>query len=189
MPKSALPTDVGTFTIYGFEDSLSGEEAVALVRGDVRPPRVPLVRIHSQCLTGDVFGSNRCDCGAQLKAALRKIAGESAGILLYQMQEGRGIGLINKLRAYELQDQGVDTVEANEQLGFAADQREYQFCAEILRYLGAAEIRLLSNNPAKKQGLEEKGIQVSAMVPLRVRHSRRADSYMRTKRDKLGHLL
>lgn len=187
--RSALPTDVGAFTIYGFEESTSGEEAVALVQGTVPCPDAPLVRIHSQCLTGDVFGSHRCDCGAQLRAALRKIAAEASGVLLYQMQEGRGIGLINKLMAYELQDQGVDTVEANEKLGFAADQREYQFCADILKYLGATEIRLLSNNPAKREALEKEGIRVQAMVPLKVRHSKRADTYMRTKRDKLGHLL
>lgn len=189
VPRSAFPTRDGTFTIFGFQESETGEEAVALVRGNVREPATPLVRVHSQCLTGDVFGSNRCDCGEQLKTALKKIGRESAGILLYQMQEGRGIGLINKLRAYELQDQGVDTVEANVRLGFAADQREYQFCAEILKYLGATRIRLLSNNPAKKEGLEREGVRVSAMVPLKVRHSQRADSYMKTKREKLGHLL
>ena len=187
--RSTLPTGYGMFTIYGFQDAATGEEAVALVRGDVAAPSVLLVRVHSQCLTGDVFGSERCDCGAQLKAALRKIAAETAGILLYQMQEGRGIGLINKLLAYELQDRGVDTVEANERLGFAADQRKYHFCAEILKHLGVSELRLLSNNPAKKEGLDQEGVRVAALVPLKVSHSRKADSYMRTKREKLGHLL
>ncbi|HEY2930538.1 MAG TPA: GTP cyclohydrolase II [Acidobacteriota bacterium] len=189
IPRSTLPTDTGTFTIYGFEDTTSGEEAVALVHGAVPFSGIPLVRIHSQCLTGDVFGSHRCDCGAQLRAALKEIASTPAGILLYQMQEGRGIGLINKLMAYELQDQGVDTVEANERLGFAADQRQYQFCAEILKYLGVHEIRLLTNNPAKKKGLEREGIAVPTMLPLKVDHSKRAESYMRAKREKLGHLL
>ncbi|MBI2822112.1 MAG: GTP cyclohydrolase II [Acidobacteria bacterium] len=189
VPQSRLPTDFGTFTVYGFQESRTGEEAIALVQGAVPVSTAPLVRIHSQCLTGDVFASRRCDCGAQLHAALRKIVAEQSGVLLYQMQEGRGIGLINKLMAYELQDQGVDTVEANEQLGFAADQRQYQFCAEILKYLGAAEIRLLSNNPAKKEGLEREGIRVRALVPLKVRHSKQADLYIKTKREKLGHLL
>ena len=189
IPRSAFPTDFGTFTIYGFQESATGEEAVALVQGDPGAGTAALVRIHSQCLTGDVFGSHRCDCGAQLQAALKKIAAETSGVLLYQMQEGRGIGLINKLMAYELQDRGVDTVEANERLGFAADQRDYQFCGDILKYLGAGTIRLLSNNPAKKEGLEREGIRVEAMVPLKVRHSWRADSYIRTKREKMGHLL
>lgn len=189
IPRSILPTDTGTFTIFGFEDTTSGEEAVALVHGTAPFSAIPLVRIHSQCLTGDVFGSHRCDCGAQLKAALNEIASSEAGILLYQMQEGRGIGLINKLMAYELQDRGVDTVEANERLGFAADPRQYQFCAEILTYLNAKEIKLLTNNPAKKTGLEREGIRIHEMLPLKVSHSKRADSYMKTKREKLGHLL
>ncbi len=189
IPRSVLPTDEGTFAIYGFEESLTGEQAVALVQGEVPAPSVPLVRIHSQCLTGDVFGSHRCDCGAQLKAALKRIAAEPSGVLIYQMQEGRGIGLINKLMAYQLQDSGADTVEANEKLGFEADQREYRFCADILKYLGATAIRLLSNNPAKKTALEREGIRVEAMVPLKVTHSKRADSYIKTKKEKLGHLL
>ncbi|HEY3130082.1 MAG TPA: GTP cyclohydrolase II [Acidobacteriota bacterium] len=189
VPRSLLPTDEGVFAIYGFEESSSGEQAVALVQGEVPVSPAPLVRIHSQCLTGDVFGSHRCDCGAQLKAALKRIAAEPSGVLIYQMQEGRGIGLINKLMAYELQDGGADTVEANEQLGFEADQREYEFCADILKYLGASAIRLLSNNPTKKTALERQGIRVKAMVPLKVSHSQRADEYIKTKKEKLGHLL
>jgi GTP cyclohydrolase II len=189
IPRSILPTDAGVFTIFGFEESVSGEQAVALVQGQAPAQPGSLVRIHSQCLTGDVFGSHRCDCGAQLQAAMRKITGETSGILIYQMQEGRGIGLINKLMAYELQDRGIDTVEANRQLGFAPDEREYRFCADVLRYLGATEIRLLSNNPAKREGLERQGITVRAMVPLKVTHSERADNYIKTKREKLGHLL
>jgi GTP cyclohydrolase II len=189
IPRSILPTDSGAFAIYGFEEASTGEQAVALVQGEVPVRSVPLVRIHSQCLTGDVFGSHRCDCGEQLRIALQKVAAEPSGILLYQMQEGRGIGLINKLRAYELQDRGIDTVEANERLGFEADQRVYQFCAEILKYLGAAEIVLLSNNPAKKEGLEREGIRVKTMVPLKVTHSKKAESYIKAKREKMGHLL
>jgi GTP cyclohydrolase II len=187
--RSALPTGFGMFTIYGFEEADTGEQAVVLMRGDARQGSTPLVRVHSQCLTGDVFGSERCDCGVQLHVALERIAAENSGALLYQMQEGRGIGLINKLLAYQLQDQGVDTVEANEQLGFAADQRQYHFCAEILKHLGLTEIRLLSNNPAKQEGLEREGVRVTALVPLLVSHSRRAESYMKTKREKMGHLL
>ena len=188
VPQAQLPTRFGTFRIFGFENAVDGEQAVALVAGRLAG-QVPVVRIHSQCLTGDLFHSLRCDCGEQLERALEAISQAPAGILIYQMQEGRGIGLINKLRAYQLQDQGVDTVEANVRLGFEADQRSYGFCAEILKYFDAREIRLLSNNPDKIRGLVKEGIQVRERIPLLVEPSNLSARYLRTKKEKLGHLL
>src|SRR5215472_1668936 len=187
--RAALPTRFGRFMICGFEGSGLGEEAVALVRGNLKSRVAPLVRVHSQCLTGDVLTSLRCDCRAQLELSLRKIAEAPSGILLYLPQEGRGIGLMNKLRAYELQDGGMDTVEANESLGFAADAREYDFPAQILKKLGATRIRLLSNNPDKIRQLESAGITVVTRVPCQPRLSKISRAYLQTKKRKMGHLL
>jgi len=184
-----LPTRYGRFTIFGFKGRGPQEEAVALVRGNLKGRTVPLVRVHSQCLTGDVLTSLRCDCRAQLELSLKEIAQAPSGILLYLPQEGRGIGLMNKLRAYELQDAGMDTVEANEKLGFAADARDYDFSAQILKKLGAKQIRLLSNNPEKVRQLESSGIRVVERVPCQPRVSKISRSYLRTKKRKLGHLL
>lgn len=162
---------------------------MAIVHGDLTRTKVPLVRVHSQCLTGDVFTSQRCDCRAQLELSLRKIARAPAGVLLYLPQEGRGIGLVNKIKAYELQDAGFDTVEANRRLGFAADTRDYEFAAEALKTLGLSSVRLLSNNPDKVQQLERAGIRVAKRVPCRPRVTQHSRAYLRTKREKLGHLL
>ena len=184
-----LPTRYGRFTIYGFKGHGPEEEAVALVRGKLNGKTAPLVRVHSQCLTGDVLASLRCDCRAQLELSLKKIGQASSGILLYLPQEGRGIGLMNKLRAYQLQDGGMDTVEANQTLGFAADARDYDFSAQILKQLGATKIRLLSNNPEKVRQLEEAGIRVVERVPCQPRISKTSRSYLQTKKRKMGHLL
>lgn len=186
---AALPTRDGQFTIYGFRGRGRDEEAVALVRGKLNGKRAPLVRVHSQCLTGDVLTSLRCDCRAQLELSLKKIGQASSGILLYLPQEGRGIGLMNKLRAYELQDGGMDTVEANETLGFAADARDYEFSAQILKKLGATKIRLLSNNPEKVRQLESSGIRVIERVPCQPRVSKISRAYLKTKKRKMGHIL
>jgi GTP cyclohydrolase II len=187
--RAELPTRYGRFTIYGFQGRGAEEEAVALVRGNLRGKAAPLVRVHSQCLTGDVLTSLRCDCRAQLELSMQKIGRATAGILLYLPQEGRGIGLMNKLRAYELQDGGMDTVEANESLGFAADARDYDFSARILKKLGATRIRLLSNNPEKVRQLERAGIRVVERVPCQPRVSKISRAYMQTKKTKMGHLL
>ncbi len=186
---AALPTRYGRFTIYGFKGNGPQEEAVALVRGNLKGRSAPLVRVHSQCLTGDVLTSLRCDCRAQLELSLKKIGQASSGILLYLPQEGRGIGLMNKLRAYELQDGGMDTVEANETLGFAADARDYDFSAQILKTLGATKIRLLSNNPEKVRQLESSGVRVVERVPCQPRVSKISRAYLKTKKRKMGHLL
>jgi GTP cyclohydrolase II len=186
--RAKLPTRFGPFEILGIEGKGEQESAVALVHGRIRG-KTPVLRIHSQCFTGDVLASERCDCRAQLELSLRKIADAPSGILLYLPQEGRGIGLMNKLRAYELQDRGMDTVEANEELGFAADSRDYGFSAEALRLLGVRRVRLLSNNPDKVQQLEKSGIKVVERVPCRPRTSSTSRAYMETKRTKLGHLL
>jgi GTP cyclohydrolase II len=185
--RAKLPTRYGAFTILGAEGTSPQETAVVLVRG--KAGKAPLVRIHSQCLTGDVFTSQRCDCRAQLELAMRKIGTAPNGILLYLPQEGRGIGLMNKLRAYELQDRGMDTVEANENLGFAADSRDYSFSAAVLRKLGIRRVRLLSNNPDKVDQLEKAGIRVVERIPCQAPASRSTRSYLTTKKTKLGHLL
>jgi GTP cyclohydrolase II len=187
--QAELPTRYGRFTIYGFEGSGPLEEAVALVRGNLHGKIAPLVRVHSQCLTGDVLTSLRCDCRAQLELSLKKIGHAPSGVLLYLPQEGRGIGLMNKLRAYELQDGGMDTVEANEKLGFAADARDYDFSAQVLKKLGATKIRLLSNNPEKVRQLENAGIRVIERVPCQPRVSKTSRAYLKTKKRKMGHLL
>jgi GTP cyclohydrolase II len=184
-----LPTKYGRFTIYGFQGHGPLEEAVALVRGNLNGKNAPLVRVHSQCLTGDVLASLRCDCRAQLELSLKKIGQVPSGVLLYLPQEGRGIGLMNKLRAYELQDGGMDTVEANETLGFAADARDYDFSAQILKKLGATKIRLLSNNPEKVRQLESSGIRVVERMPCQPRVSKISRGYLKTKKSKMGHLL
>jgi GTP cyclohydrolase II len=189
MAQAKLPTRFGDFTIYGFKGGGPRDEAVALVRGNLKGKVAPLVRVHSQCFTGDTLASLRCDCRAQLEMSLRVIGRAASGVLIYLPQEGRGIGLMNKLRAYELQDGGMDTVEANEKLGFAADSREYDFCAAILKQLGARRIRLLSNNPEKVRQLENTGIKVVERVPCQPRISKTSRAYMKTKKAKMGHLL
>ncbi len=184
-----LPTQFGDFRVFAFRSTVTQEEHVALVMGEISPEEPVLVRVHSQCLTGDVFRSARCDCGGQLEAALGKIAAEGKGVLLYLLQEGRGIGLFNKLKAYQLQDQGLDTVEANHRLGFGADQRDYGVGAQILRALGVRRMRLLTNNPAKYVALAGYGLEITERVPLEVPptvHSRR---YLEAKKKKLGHVL
>ena len=187
--SARLPTDHGAFQAYAFESVIDGETHVAVVKGDIGDGRDILVRVHSRCLTGDVFHSSRCDCGRQLDAAMQRIAAEGRGVLLYLNQEGRGIGLGNKLRAYELQDQGLDTVEANERLGFKADQRDYGIGAQILRDLGVQAMRLLTNNPRKFVGLEGYGLSVGETLPLEVSTPAFARAYLKTKKEKLGHKL
>jgi GTP cyclohydrolase II len=193
MASADFPTRWGTFRIFGFEATFENgnqparEEAVALVMGDVTG-KPPLVRVHSQCLTGDVFGSLRCDCRQQLEMALSMIAEEGAGMLIYEQKEGRGIGLMAKLQAYELQDAGLDTVEANERLGFKADHRNFTLPGEMLKALGVHQVRLLSNNPDKVAALEQAGVQVVERVPCEVNVSPHAEDYLKTKKEKLGHL-
>ena len=186
---ATLPTEHGLFHVHDFESVIDGETHVALVRGDVGDGKDMLVRVHSRCLTGDVFHSARCDCGRQLTVAMRRIAAEDRGVLLYLNQEGRGIGLSNKIRAYQLQDQGLDTVEANEQLGFKADQRDYGIGAQILGDLGVRTMRLLTNNPRKFVGLEGYGLAVVESVPLEIPPSEFSKAYLKTKKEKLGHKL
>jgi GTP cyclohydrolase II len=186
---ASLPTRFGRFEVIGIKGRRPQDEAVAIQHGRLKRGKAPLVRIHSQCLTGDVFASQRCDCRAQLELSLRKIAKAPSGIVLYLPQEGRGIGLINKLKAYELQDEGLDTVEANRRLGFAADSRDYDFAAAALKALDVRSVRLLSNNPDKIQQLERSGIRVVQRIPCRPRTNHHSRAYLRTKRSKLGHLL
>src|SRR5881396_4132052 len=187
--ETSLPTPLGTFRLFGFQSEPKTENVLALVMGNPNQDEAALVRIHSQCLTGDVFGSERCDCGDQLHFALSTIAERSSGLLVYQLQEGRGIGLMNKLLAYELQDSGQDTVEANHQLGFEADHRNYELCAEALRFFGISRLRLMSNNPQKFDALEAAGLQVVERVPIEIAPSDGTQKYLRTKKAKLGHML
>jgi 3,4-dihydroxy 2-butanone 4-phosphate synthase / GTP cyclohydrolase II len=188
--QAALPTEYGEFTIRAYDNRVDGQTHVALVRGDLGDGQNVMVRVHSRCLTGDVFHSVRCDCGAQLDTAMRRIAQEGRGVLLYLHQEGRGIGLANKLRAYELQDQGLDTVEANERLGFKPDQRDYGIGAQILRDLGVRTMRLLTNNPRKFIGLEGYGLSVAESLPLEITPTVESTrKYLKTKKEKLGHKL
>ena len=189
--QAYFPTEYGLFRIYGFEGRTGDrvEEAVVLEMGDLHSGGAPLLRIHSQCLTGDVFHSLRCDCRAQLEIALQAVAGEGRGLIIYELQEGRGIGLMNKLRAYELQDRGADTVEANQQLGFESDLRNYSLPGAILRHLGIPGVRLMSNNPDKVKALEEAGIDVVERVPCIAAAHESRRGYLETKREKMGHLL
>jgi 3,4-dihydroxy 2-butanone 4-phosphate synthase/GTP cyclohydrolase II len=184
-----LPTVNGDFHVIAFESGIDRETHVALLRGEIGDGKNVLVRVHSRCLTGDVFHSSRCDCGPQLDAALERIAAEGRGVLLYLNQEGRGIGIANKIRAYELQDQGLDTVEANERLGFKADQRDYGIGVQILKDLGVKSMRLLSNNPRKLVGLEGYQLSVVEWLPLEIPASDTTRRYLKTKKDKLGHKL
>jgi GTP cyclohydrolase II len=187
--EAKLPTEMGEFRILGFRSLISTEEFVVLVKGELRADRPSLVRIHSQCMTGDVFGSLKCDCGRQLEAAMKLIEQEGHGAMVYQQQEGRGIGIINKIRAYALQDEGADTIEANERLGFDADLRRYEQCAEILLELGLRAVRVMSDNPAKIQALRQAGLEVVERVPLEVEPHDFFAGYLKTKKEKMGHLV
>ncbi|MBO0720952.1 MAG: GTP cyclohydrolase II [Blastocatellia bacterium] len=187
--EANLPTEFGPFRIVGFRSTTSDEEFVALVKGEIKPEVPTLVRIHSQCLTGDVFHSLKCDCGPQLQRAMEMVQEEGTGIIVYQQQEGRGIGIINKIRAYALQDQGADTIEANLRLGFGIDEREYFQCAEVIKLLGARRLRLMSNNPDKLRAIRDAGLEVVERVPLEVKAKEPAFKYLLTKKEKMGHLL
>ncbi|HET9527464.1 MAG TPA: GTP cyclohydrolase II [Pyrinomonadaceae bacterium] len=184
-----LPTEWGDFQIAAYRSLTTREEFVVLFKGEMRRDVPTLVRIHSQCLTGDVFGSTKCDCGKQLHRTMQMIEQEGRGAIVYQQQEGRGIGIVNKIRAYALQDQGADTVEANEQLGLAVDLRDYRQCAEILFDLGLCQVKVLSNNPLKLRALEEAGLKIVERVSIEVDATEDAADYLRTKKEKLGHLL
>jgi len=187
--EARLPTETGEFRIIGFRSLVSTEEFVVLVKGELRPDQPSLVRIHSQCMTGDVFGSVKCDCGRQLQAAMKLIEQEGHGAIVYQQQEGRGIGIINKIRAYALQDEGADTIEANEQLGFDADMRRYEQCAEILLELGLGSVRVMSDNPAKIRALRQAGLDIVERVRLEVEPHDFFAGYLKTKKEKMGHLV
>ena len=186
---ASLPTEWGDFQIAGYRSLTSDEEFVVLFKGEMRRDTPTLARIHSQCLTGDVFASTKCDCGQQLHQTMQMIEREGLGAIVYQLQEGRGIGILNKIRAYALQDKGADTVEANEQLGLAVDLREYKQCAEILFDLGLCQIRVISNNPLKLRALEDAGLKIVGRVSIQVEEPEQAGAYLRTKKEKLGHLL
>ncbi len=185
--EAALPTAAGTFRAIAFRDTTTNEDHVALVKGDVAGGDPPLVRVHSECLTGDAFGSQRCDCGDQLSAGMRRIESEGRGVILYMRQEGRGIGLANKLHAYQLQDDGLDTIEANRHLGFAVDLRDYGVGAQVLRELGLRELRLLTNNPKKTEGFRAYGLHVVEQIPLTVEPGEHNQRYLETKRVRMGH--
>jgi GTP cyclohydrolase II len=189
LAEAFLPTEFGQFKIIGFRGRETGEDFVALVKGELSPDKASLVRIHSQCLTGDVFQSIKCDCGPQLQYALRKIEEEGHGVIIYQMQEGRGIGIINKIRAYALQDAGQDTVEANLSLGFEADLRSYECCAEIFKQLGLRKVRLMSNNPDKIAAVKASGLEVVERVSIEIQTRETFSNYMKTKKEKMGHIL
>ncbi|MBT4161412.1 MAG: GTP cyclohydrolase II [Gammaproteobacteria bacterium] len=184
-----LPTTFGEFVMHGFEDADTGQEHVALVLGNVADEEVALCRIHSECLTGDCLFSMRCDCGSQLKFAMRAISEHGSGVILYLRQEGRGIGLINKIRAYELQDRGADTVEANEKLGFDADLRDYTVCKSMFLHLQVSKLRLMTNNPVKVQALSKLGLEITERVPIETGQNDHNARYLATKAGKLGHLL
>jgi 3,4-dihydroxy 2-butanone 4-phosphate synthase/GTP cyclohydrolase II len=184
-----LPTSVGDFRIVGYRSTISDEEFIVLCKGEMEADVPTLVRIHSQCLTGDVFGSVKCDCGPQLRRAMEMIEAEGRGAIVYQQQEGRGIGIINKIRAYALQDRGADTVEANEALGFAVDARDYQQCAEVLFDLGLCKVRVISNNPDKLEALTKAGLQIVERIPIVIEADEEAVNYMKTKKEKMGHFL
>ena len=185
--EAKLPTHWGDFSVIAYEDEVKDEEHLLLYMGDLTNDS--LLRIHSQCLTGDTLYSLKCDCGSQLAMALEKIASEGKGMIIYMAQEGRGIGLVNKIRAYELQDQGMDTVEANEALGFAADERDYSYCKEILSSVNISSVKLMTNNPRKIKGLEEVGINVTERVPVQIESNKHNENYLKVKADKLGHML
>jgi 3,4-dihydroxy 2-butanone 4-phosphate synthase / GTP cyclohydrolase II len=187
--EARLPTELGEFRIIGYRSLISSEEFVILARGNFQAERPTLARIHSQCLTGDVFGSTKCDCGQQLQAAMKMIAKEDCGAIVYQQQEGRGIGIINKIRAYALQDAGADTIEANERLGLAVDLRRYEQCAEILRDLGLRRVRFMSNNPEKIRALENCELEIVERVSLRIKFHHSLGYYLKTKREQMGHLI
>lgn len=186
--SAQLPTQWGVFSIHGFEETATGKEHIALVMGDIADGEPVLMRIHSECLTGDALFSQRCDCGPQLQAALEAIAAEGRGLLLYLRQEGRGIGLLNKIRAYALQDKGADTVEANQQLGFDADLRQYAICEAMLKHLQVKKVRLMTNNPRKVKALQDQGIEVIERKSLQFGRNPHNEAYLKTKQGKLGHL-
>ncbi|UTW44352.1 GTP cyclohydrolase II [bacterium SCSIO 12696] len=186
--SSQLPTEFGVFAIHGFDDSVNNKEHIAISMGDLSGEQPVLMRVHSECLTGDALFSQRCDCGAQLQAAMKRIAEQGRGVILYLRQEGRGIGLLNKIKAYHLQDAGHDTVEANEKLGFGADMRDYSICQPMLEHLGVKKVRLMTNNPRKVQAIKGQGVEVVERVPLQSGSNPHNAKYLATKAGKLGHL-